>query len=249
MRKSYLLLILLLSPAWLGAQNVRDTVMPLHMFSFHVSLHLPAGDIAQRYGVNMGVGGSYMFKTRSNWLISPDFSYFSGNTFKEDSIFKPLQDEYGYYINVFGEQGMVDFFERGFYAGLRVGKILPVFGPNKNSGLMITASAGLLEYKTFIRQEGASIPYLIEDYLKGWDYLTNGFSMNQFIGYLHLDNDRPINFYVGFEFHQAWTRCRRDYLFNLMGPENLDRRDFLFGIRFGWIFPVNKKTSGTYYYY
>jgi hypothetical protein len=158
MRKSYLLLILLLSPAWLGAQNVRDTVMPLHMFSFHVSLHLPAGDIAQRYGVNMGVGGSYMFKTRSNWLISPDFSYFSGNTFKEDSIFKPLQDEYGYYINVFGEQGMVDFFERGFYAGLRVGKILPVFGPNKNSGLMITASAGLLEYKTLSARRGLRFP-------------------------------------------------------------------------------------------
>jgi len=27
------------------------------------------------------------------------------------------------------------------------------------------------------------------------------------------------------------------------------RKDFLFGIKFGWIFPVNKKNTGTYYYY
>ncbi len=249
MGKFKLLLVLLVLPVMLLSQSVKDTSLQLHMFSFHVSFHLPAGDIAGRYGANMGAGASYWFKTRSNWLFSPDFSYFSGNKFKEDSIFRSLQDEYGYFINTFGEQTTVDYYERGFYTGLRLGKLLPVIGPNPNSGLMLTASAGLLQYKTFIRQEGGNIPYLLEDYVKGYDYLTNGFALNQFIGYLHIDNRKRLNFYAGLEFHQAWTRCRRDYLFNLMGPEDQDRLDFLFGIRFGWIFPVNKKSTGTYYYF
>jgi hypothetical protein len=249
MRRRLILLVPLVFPLMLAAQSVKDSSLMLHMFSFHLSGHLPAGDIAGRYGVNMGVGGSYWFKTKSNWLLSPDFSYFAGSKFKEDSIFRDLVDEYGYFITTFGEQGSVYFYERGFYAGLRAGKLLPVIGPNPNSGLLLTVSGGLLQYKTFIKQVNADIPILMEDYVKGYDYLTNGFSLNQFIGYLHLDSDRPINFYAGFEFHQAFTRCRRDYLFDRMGPENKARTDFLFGIRFGWIFPVNKKTSGTYYYY
>ncbi len=139
--------------------------------------------------------------------------------------------------------------ERGFYTGLRVGKIFPVIGPNPNSGLMVTASAGLLQYKTFFRLEENSIPIIMGDYVKLYDYLTNGFAMNQFIGYLHLDSKQPINFYAGLEFHEAWTMCRRDWVYNLYGPENKVRHDFLFGIRIGWIFPMGKKNIGTYTYF
>lgn len=250
MAKRILALAFLFLPLMLSAQkSIKDTTLQLHMFSFHGSLHLPAGDIASRYGFNAGVGGSYWFKTRSNWMLSPDFTYFFGTKFKEDSIFDGLTDESGYLITNLGEQMFPTLSERGFYAGLRIGKLFPVIGPNPNSGLLVTASAGLLQYKTFIRLEENTVPIVQDDYVKMLDYLTNGFSLNQFIGYLHLDSREPINFYAGFEFHQAWTRCRRDWLYNLYGPEDKLRRDFLFGIRLGWIFPIGKKTTGTYTYF
>lgn len=249
MAKKILALALLFIPLFLSAQSIKDTTLQLHLFSFHASSHLPAGDIAARYGFNMGVGGSYWIKTRSNWLLGPDFTFIFGNKFKEDSILNGLRDHSGYLITNNGEQMFPTISERGFYAGLKVGKLFPVIGPNPNSGLMITASAGLLQYKTFYRFEENSVPIMMDDYLKMLDYLTNGFAMNQFIGYLHLDSREPVNFYAGFEFHQAWTMCRRDWIYNLHGPENKLRRDFLFGIRIGWIFPVGKKATGTYTYF
>jgi hypothetical protein len=249
MAKKILALIFLVFPLLLPAQGIRDSSLQLHMISFHVSSHLPTGDIASRYGFNMGVGASYWLKTRSNWLVSADFSFLFGNKFKEDSILDGLKSPSGYIITNNGEQMYPTITERGFYAGLRLGKLFPVIGPNPNSGLLVSASAGLLQYKTFFRLEENSMPVLMGDYVKMLDYLTNGFALNQFIGYLHLDSKEPINFYAGFEFHQAWTMCRRDWLYNLHGPENKLRHDFLFGIRVGWIFPVNKKTTGTYTYF
>jgi len=249
MAKRILVLSFLMLPLLIQAQTVPDSSINLNMFSFHVSGFVPGGDIAKRYGLNMGVGGSYWFKTKSNWMFSADFSYFSGNKFKEDSILRGVQDEFGYFINTYGEQREVTYYERGYYGGLRVGKMFPVIGPNKNSGILVTGSAGFLEYKTFFRQEENNIPVVTDDYAKMFDYLTNGFALNQFIGYLHLDDKQPLNFYAGFEFYQAWTRCRRDFLYNLQGPEKKNRFDMLFGIRVGWIFPVNKKATGTYYYF
>lgn len=231
------------------AQTVADTSMNLHMLSFHLSSHLLGGDIAHRYGPSLGVGGSYQFKSQSQWILAADLTFLSSGTFKEDSIFDELKDEYGDFINIYGEIGEVRFYGRGFYTGLRAGRLFPVVGPNPNSGLFITVSGGLLQYKTLVHQDGRDIPSIREEYSKGYDRLTNGFALSQFIGYQFLDSHEPINFYVGLEFHQAWTRNRRDYNFDLMGPEPDLRRDFMYGIRFGWIFPINKKATDTYYFY
>jgi len=249
MAKKILALAFLFFPFVLPAQSVRDTALQMHMFSFHVSSHLPAGDLASRYGFNAAVGGSYWFKTSSNWLLSADFTYIFGSKIKDINIFTGITDHSGYLITSYGEQIYPTISERGFYSGLRAGKLFPVIGPNPNSGLVITASAGLLQYRTFFRLEENTVPIILDKYVKMFDYLTNGFALNQFIGYLHLDSKEPINFYAGLEFHQAWTICRRDWVYALHGPDHTLRHDFLFGIRVGWIFPIGKKTSGTYTYF
>ena len=190
-----------------------------------------------------------MLKMSSQWLIGAEYSFFSGNEFKEEEIFDIIRDQDGMLINIYGEYGEAAFYERGFYAGLKVGRLFPIFGPNPNSGLMIHASAGLLQYKTLIHHDGQAVPLLVDDYTKGFDHLTNGFAISQFIGYMHLDSHEPVNFYVGLEFHQGWTKNRRDYNFDIKGPDDTLRRDFLYGIKFGWIFPINKRTSNIHYYY
>jgi len=248
MKRTVLILMIVLF-AWAAkAQSIKDTSLLLNMFSFHVSGHVPGGDIADRYGMNIGAGGSYMLKFKSNWMLSADFSFFSGNNFKEEHIFDNVTDKDGIFINIYGEIGEATFYERGFFAVMGGGKILPIIGPNQNRGLILRATAGVLQYKTLIHQDGEDIPILNGDNTKGYDYLTNGFGVSQFIGYFHLDGDEPVNFYVGLEFHQAWTKNRRDWNFDTMGPDNRLRNDFLFGVRFGWIFPVTRHTTNTYYY-
>ncbi|MEA1877406.1 MAG: hypothetical protein U9N86_11125 [Bacteroidota bacterium] len=250
MRKSFFaFIVLLITGSGLNAQSISDSTVLLNMFTFHVGGHIPGGDIANRYGMSLGTGVSYIFKTQKNWILTADFTYLSGNNFKEDSIFDALEDEYGDFINIFGEIGEVTFYERGFYTGVGVGKIFPIFGSNPNSGIMLMMSGGILQYKTLIHQDGNDIPSIIGEYSKGYDRLTNGFGLSEFIGYLYLDSHDPVNFYIGFEFHQAWTQNRRDWNFDIMGPDLTKRKDFLYGIRFGWIFPINKQTHDTYYFY
>lgn len=249
MKRIVLVLIFMLSCWAARSQSVSDSSITLNMFSFHVNGFIPGGDIAQRYGMNMGIGGSYMLKLKSNWLLYADFSYFSGNNLKEDEIFDEVRDSEGIFINIYGEVGAVTFYERGFYTGIGAGKIFPIIGPNENSGIMIRGSAGFLQYKTLIHQDGNDIPYLNDEYRKGYDRLSNGFGLSEFIGYVHLGSNDPVNFYAGFEFHQAWTKNRRDWDFYLREPENRSRMDFLFGIRFGWIFPIKRNIVRTYHYY
>lgn len=250
MRRGILVLALMgLMVHTANAQTIADTSMNLHMLSFHMSGNLPGGDISNRFGAHFGVGGSYMFKTEGNWMLSADLTFITGSNFKEDSVFNNLKDEYGDFINTYGEIGEVKFYERGFYTGLKAGRLFPVIGPNPNSGILLTVSGGLLQYKTLVHQDGRDIPSIIGDYSKGYDRLTNGFGLSEFIGYLHLDSHNPINFYIGLEFTQAWTKNRRDYNFDLMGPELQLRHDYIYGIRFGWIFPINKKATNTYYFY
>ena len=250
MRKGIVLLFIVVC-GFSGAksQSIQDTSLLMNMLSFHVSGHLPGGDLANQYGMNIGVGGGYTLKTAGNWILGAEYTFFSGNEIKKDSIFSNLWDEYGDFINIYGEIGEVTLYERGFYAGLKAGRLFPVIGPNPNSGIFVTVSAGLLQHKTLIHQDGRDIPSIIDNYSKGYDRLTNGFALSEFIGYMHLDNNDPVNFYFGFDFHQAWTQNRRDWNFDLMGPDLTKRQDFLFGFRFGWIFPINKKTTDTYYFY
>jgi hypothetical protein len=42
---------------------------------------------------------------------------------------------------------------------------------------------------------------------------------------------------------------RRDYDFDIMGYDDTKRKDFLGGIRVGWILPLYQKAPEKFYYY
>jgi len=46
-----------------------------------------------------------------------------------------------------------------------------------------------------------------------------------------------VNFYVGFEFNQAFTQSRRSFDYDRMAVDTLKRVDLLSGVRVGWILP------------
>ncbi|MFC1734322.1 hypothetical protein ACFL6I_28800, partial [candidate division KSB1 bacterium] len=140
--------------------------------------------------------------------------------------------------------------ERGFYASVKLGYLIPIFNSNPNSGLLVMSGVGLLQHKIRIQDSENNAPQISGDYKKGYDLLSNGLGINEFVGYLNLSKSRLLNFYIGFELNQAWTQNRRDYNFVLMGKDETNRFDLLYGIRIGWIFPIyGMQKGGEYYYY
>ena len=90
---------------------------------------------------------------------------------------------------------------------------------------------------------------LNEDYKKGYDRLTNGFYLSQFIGYTFLDVRKRVNFYVGVEVNEAFTQNRRSWNYDMNLKDDATRNDILLGIKVGWILPIYFTPTEKYYYY
>ena len=226
--------------------NIKDSTVFTPLISASYSYQWPGGDLVNRFGSNSSIGAAFMIKTKSNWIFGIDGNFIFGNNVKEDGILDNISTGNGQIIDENGNPVDIGFFERGFLTSLKFGRLFSLFGPNKNSGVVIIGSVGLLQHKIRIESD---VPQLQDEYKKGYDRLTNGLALSEFIGYLYLGNKRTLNFYAGFEFTQAWTQNRRSYNFDTMKKDETKRIDLLSGIRFGWIIPFYKRVPDEYYYY
>jgi hypothetical protein len=218
------------------------------MFSASFALQVPQQDLKERFGMNSNIGGDFLFKTKSGWLAGIEVYYLFGDQVKEDSILDGLRTANGEILNEFGEYANVLIYERGYYLGAKLGKLIPLSSSNPNSGIMITLSAGFLEHKIRIDNQGNTVPQLVGDYKKGYDRLSNGFSMREFVGYMYIGENQFANFFAGVEFYQSWTMNRRSINFDTKTTDNRERRDDLIGFRLGWIIPLYRHMQTNTYY-
>jgi hypothetical protein len=229
--------------------SLKDSSAFASLISLSYSYQFSGGDLADRYGNNSTIGPSFSIKTKSNWVLGVDFNLIFGNDVKlYDQIVNSIAPLDG---NVISRQGLftdVKMFERGFSTFLKVGKIIPIFKSNPNSGLFIMGSAGYLQHNIRIEVDNNNTPQLMDDYARGYDRLSNGFAISEFIGYIYLSDRRLTNFFAGIEFTQGWTKSMRDYNFDTMQKDNSQKFDSFIGIKVGWVFPLYKRSPEKFYY-
>ncbi|MCX6258972.1 MAG: hypothetical protein NTW49_13900 [Bacteroidia bacterium] len=247
MRKILPLVFFICWSMMMSGQRLIPANSAIPMITASYAFDLPAKDMAARFGWNNGFGVSFQFKTKANWLISAEATYFFGNIIKEDSILRNLETSNGEVINRLGEYSEVVMTERGGFVGAGLSRLFVLSPGLPNSGIVAKLSAGFLEHKISIQNDGNNAPQLASDYLKGYDRLTNGFAMYEFIGYMYIGDRQYLNFFAGFEFYQAFTKGRRDFNFDTMQKDNKNRKDFLYGIRFGWIIPFYERQPQKFY--
>ena len=242
--------ILTIIPFFLHGQDIQDTSLFTTNFSAAYSLQIPGGDLADRFGVNSTIGGDFFLKFKNNWLLGIEGNFIFGNDLQPEAenILDEITTEDGNIINKEGELGIYYLSERGFFVGLNAGRIFPVKGINPNSGIICKIGAGLLQHKIRIELDKNNIPQLMGDYKKGYDRLTNGFTMNEFIGFLYYGNKRIVNFYAGFEFYQGFTKNRRRINFDTMQQNTSQRLDLLYSFRIGWILPIYRRAPEEFYF-
>ncbi|MBU2018078.1 MAG: hypothetical protein KJ941_00410, partial [Bacteroidetes bacterium] len=125
-----------------------------------------------------------------------------------------------------------------------------VLSPNGNSGIFVHGGLGYTAIKIRIETNDQVIPQLELNYRKGYDRLTNGLNIHQFVGYALMSNRGVLNFYGGFYFQQGFTRNARDIFFDRPDdPVSKEiRQDFQAGLRLGWFIPIYKRLPKEYYY-
>lgn len=229
MRHLLVLLWLLCSAAGLEAQNAG---MKATMFNLSYAGQLPGGDLRQDYNRNFNVGFGVQYLTSQRWLMGATTGFLFGAD-PETDVLGHMRTAEGEIISEERSFAVVLEEGRGFTMGLMVGKIFP-FKKGQTSGLRVTLSPGILQHRIRIEDRSGGLPQLAGDYAKGYDRLTNGFALTEFIGYQHFGEDGLINFFAGLEFTQGWTRNRRSWDFYTNTALDAPRLDLLTGIRVGW---------------
>ncbi len=210
----------------------------------------PQKDLQTRFGNNLTVGLNLEYLTdKQNFIFGLQSSLLFGSLVKEN-VLASLQNENGTIYNNNFSTATVDLRERGSYTGLYVGKLFGLLKDNNRSGIRIQLGAGLLQHKIRIQLDPNSfVTELTTDGRKGYDRLTNGLALQQFIGYQHHSRNRLINFYAGFELIEGFTQNRRSINVDTGLTDTAERLDLLVGFRLGWTLPfyLSEKADTIFY--
>lgn len=229
-------------------KSQRDSAEKVFMLCPSFAYQLPGGNLADRFGYNFNVGGSFMLKTKSNWLFGVEGQFLFGDQVNESHILDSISTQQGFVIGTNGGYADIFLYERGFHFLAKAGKVFPLLNPNKNSGVIATIGVGLLQHKIRIQNDDENAIQVSGDYAKGYDRLTNGLSITESLGWLYLEKNHVANFTFGVEFTQAFTKNRRSYNFDEMRKDETNRADLLYGFRVSWIIPFRKRVPKEFYY-
>lgn len=237
-------------PLHSGAQvNVKDSSVFTTMVYPAFALQWPGGDLKLRYGFSTSIGPGFMLKTKTNWVFAVETGFIFGGAIRnEDQILKNISTSEGWVIDANGTYATIHMYERGFTGMAGIGKIITGLGPNSNSGILLMGKAGYIQHKIRIENTDNAAPQVAGNYKKGYDKLSDGPAVSEFIGYMYLGNNRLVSFFGGFSCTQAWTKSRRIYDFNAMKKDDKQYFDMLFEFRGGWIIPLYKRSPKQYYY-
>mgnify|MGYP006873010923 FL=1 len=275
MRKTILSLLLCLGFS-LGtlAQTPRDITkeaIPVAMFQVTYAFHLPAMETKARFGVSNTIGGSFVYKTEGNWLLTANGNFIFGKKVKGDRIDifgEGITTSFGEITGGGGTYATFSINQRGMHLQAEAGKLFP-FGPNPNSGWFVQAGAGYLTNRIHIEYDNNAYntPYVVEDdYEYGYDRMRGGPALHLETGYLLLSDSRLLNLSVSLELTYARTKDLRDYDFRVFYPRDeagniigemapvgytdphQRYNDLYYGIRVSWNIPTYQRQPEKYYY-
>ena len=229
---------------------VSDTVVSTFLFQASYGLQSPGRDLTTNFGINSSLGAVLSYKTSKNWLWNLQGSFIFGDQVKNrTTLLKQVSTASGEIIDGNGTYTSLALFERGTHIQLKAGKIFSFHKPNPNSGIYVTTGLGFLTHRIRIESQFGSAPQIQGDYAKGYDRMRGGFAHSLEAGYFLMSNSRMLNFSLGFEFIQAFTKSMRDYQFDLRGNDPNSYIDHYYGIRINWMIPMYKRAPQKYYYY
>ncbi len=249
LRSSFLALVCILLNAPSFAQGgIEDTSIAMVPITLSYAYQLPGGDLGNRFGPNHNVGLSVTRKFRSNYSLGLEGAFIFGNQVQDKSMLRDITTSNGVIVNQDGNPAKILLYERGYTVMAVAGKLMPIAGPNPNSGILLKLGAGYMRHKVLIESQNDVVPALEGEYVKGYDRLAAGPAALFFVGYQHLSNNRRINFLVGFELNMGFTQSLRPYNFDARRADTGTHFDGLNGLRVGWTLPIYKARDNREYY-
>lgn len=249
--KSGLFSFLMLNLFILSAQETKkaDSSQSIFFVRFEYGYYTVGGDWESHFSNSNFLGGRFGYKTRSNWQFGINGGIHFSSKVKSDGLLDGVINDAGDVIDSDGELVRLTYEQRGLSFFAQVGKVLPIIALNKNSGFIVEAGIGYFQHKIKIDYRDGTVFQLSENYLKGYDRLSTGLAFKQFIGYQYFGRRNLVNFYIGYELMQAFTKNRRGYNYDTREFDTAQKTDLLNGLKFGWTIPFRRRAAEEFYYY
>ena len=218
-----------------------ETCNRIFNFEFQYTYQMPQGYLASRFGNVHSASFGGIIKSKGNWMYGFDATYQFGtevNNETAQNILINLSNSTGTISNSSGSPGMVILGERGFNVLFKGGKLINLSKNSPNSGLAFILGIGFLSHKISITTPENNVPTLSDELKKGYDRLSMGFAMSQFVGYYFQGKNRMTNFYVGLDITEGFTTNTRGFNYDSRQPDTGSHFDVFIGPKFCWMIPV-----------
>ncbi|MDP1727050.1 MAG: hypothetical protein Q8M15_09730 [Bacteroidota bacterium] len=213
-------------------------------FQFLYNYQIPSGDFGKLYNNFSSVGFGGLLKTKQNWIFSGEINYLFGKEIKDEHILDKLVNGGGYIASATGAPADYSVGMRGFEGFVKAGRLFAINKYNMNCGFILLGGVGFIQhYINFVFQSENEIPQLDKNYQKGYDRFTEGIAFNQFAGYYFHSKNRLINFYVGVDFTEGFTKNKRGYNYDKMAFDKNAKQDYVTSFRAGWMIPIYLNTK------
>lgn len=240
----YFLLIMIMSNNLMAQNDGRALLV-----NFNVGGAVAGGDLSDRFGNHSFAGLGLDYLTDKSFILGLEGEFVFGQEVKTD-VLEGLRTEQGFVIANDRNPANIQLRERGIYVGAHLGKLFSIVKDNPRSGIRVTIGAGLLQHKIRIQDDPERVVAALSgNYRKGYDRLTNGLATREFIGYHHLSKNRLLNFKIGIELTQGFTKSRRDYNFDTMSTDTAKRLDLTYALKVGWTLPFYISTTAEDIFY
>ena len=228
-----------------GAKNLDRGIL----FSAGYGIYQSAGDLADRFGNGFAIDGGLSYLGRnSNFEFGVRANYGFGNEVKED-VLADLRVREGFIVGNMRDPADIQLRQRQLFVGPMVGYTFRI-GTNQRSGINLRTSVGYFFSRIRVQQDAIQgVSPLQPEKLAGYDRLTGGPAIYQFVGYQTLSENRRINFYVGADILAGFTKPLRAFDIAAGGPlPNEIRTDLALGLRAGLIIPIYFGEGREIYY-
>ncbi len=244
-----LVFLVLLFPTKIWAQkSISDSAISVSHIDITYSFQLPGGDLASRFGYFHGIGGGFFYKAKNNLEYGAEGVFIFGNQIRERTIIDNLLTSTSTILDRDGNAADLLVSLRGWQIRGSIGKVFSMGKPNDNSGLLVRIGVGMMQHKMRVEDRQVNTPQLAWPYQKGYDRMTNGLMLSQFVGYQLFSNKKLINIYAGIELNESFTQNRRAYNFTEKRKDSDKRFDSSIGFKFGWMIPIYKRAPKDFYF-
>ncbi len=209
---------------------------------------LPGGDLADRFGLNYNPAVDLDYVINDSWFFGVHGHFLLGPFVKEDVI-SNIRTSDGLLIGQQKNKSILTMKQRGFSVGIHAGKFINLSPTKQKHGIRLRVGSGLLSHHIIFNDESVTLNQLLGDYGRGYDRLTRGLTLEEFIGYQYISADGKINMFAGFSFVQGFTQNLRPVNFDTGLRDDRRRLDLMNGLRIGVTFNLYENSTGEDIYY